>query len=198
MLIRSVRSINVIALLSVLACAALVTGCGNNQSNATMPPPGATGSTPKVAATGPAISTTLTFDQLALESAVKKVKNKNGLVFLSFSYADNDGKIYKCELPGAMSKGTYSPEEWVRTFNIYRLPQVIGQKKRGKKGGPEVIGDFPFISPRPRQVEAPTAQPAPTTQPIQMPTLPPMPSQPQSQRMGPRGIPSASPRPSMD
>jgi len=196
---RSERAGSLIPLfvaLAVAACAVLIAGCGNNQTSS-LPTPSATSSTPKVAATGPAISSTLTFDQLALESPAKKVRGKNSLVFVNFSYADNDGKIYKCELPEAMSKGSYSPEEWVRTFNVYRRPEVIGQKKRVKKG-PGVVGDFPFISPRPRQAEATATQPTPTTEPLQMPTLPTMPSQPRTEPMNPRGMPSVSPRPPTD
>jgi hypothetical protein len=196
-LVRSENAGGLIVLLGVLvACAGLFSGCGKSQVNSTAPAPGPTGPALKVAATGPAIATALSFDQLALESSVKKVKGKNALVFLHFSYADLDGRIYKCELPDAMSKGSYSPEEWTRTFNIYRLPQVIGRKKV-KKGGPVVIGDFPFVSPRPQKVETTTQPQTPSTQLIPMPTLPSMP-QPQNQPMNPRGMPSVSPRPPMD
>jgi len=186
-----------------LGVAAILGGCGNNQSASSLPTPGSTGSVPKVAATGPAISTPLTFDQLPFESAVKKVKNKDGLVFLQFSYADADNKIYKCELPEAMSIGSYSPEEWRRTFKIYRLPQVIGIKKP-KKSGPVVIGDFPFISPKPEQVQQPGQEGAPTTpQPISMPDLlpkgqPGQPSAPATMPMSPRPIPSAGAAPPRD
>ena len=28
-----------------------------------------------------------------------------------------------------MAKGQYQHDEWIRTFNIYRLPEVIKQKR---------------------------------------------------------------------
>ncbi len=180
----------------VLAGVVWLAGCGKSQveisgsvSNSTP--------TPKIPATGPAISSNLTFDQLAFESPVKRVKTKNGLVFLEFAYADNDGKVYQCQLPEAMSKGEYPPEEWIRIFNLYRLPQVIAHKRVVKKGS-QAIGDFPFISPRPQQVQQPS-QPATTSQPTQVPPLPPppMPTQTQPQPVNPRAVPSVAPRPFM-
>ncbi|MGC8863884.1 MAG: hypothetical protein ACP5R5_14075 [Armatimonadota bacterium] len=192
--------VNLILWGAVAAAAACIVGCSSSQTDVNAPPPSATTAAPKVPATGPAISSPVTFDQLALEGPVKRIK-KNGLVFLRFAYADNDGKIYNCELPEPMSKGEYTPQEWVRTFNIYRLPKVIGQKKRPAKTGPRVIGDFPFISPRPQPVEKPATQSrqTPAQQPVQLPNLPPPPSAaPSSPPMMPRpmpNMPTVSPRP---
>jgi len=200
---RCERSLTVTVILWTAAAAAglgFVVGCSSGTETSSAPPPATTAPAPKVPAAGPAISSPVSFDQLALETPVKRVKGKNGLVFLRFAYADNDGRIYNCELPEPMSKGEYTPQEWVRTFNIYRLPKVIGQKKVAKKG-PRVIGDFPFISPRPQTVQAPAAQPrqTPAQEPIQMPALPPISSQsppppPVPARPMPN-LPSVSPRP---
>lgn len=177
------------------ACLAVLAGCGKSQQESTAPPPSSPGTTAKLPAVGPAISAKLTFDQLALESPVKRVKTKNGLVFLHFEYADNDGNVYKCELPEAMSKGEYTPEEWIRIFNLYKRPQVIAQKKKPSRQGSRAISDFPFISPRPQTVETSPSKPA-TSQSPQLPTLPPppMPSPTQPQPVNPRAVPSAQPR----
>ncbi|MHB9035902.1 MAG: hypothetical protein ACYC64_04495 [Armatimonadota bacterium] len=133
-------------------CALLLTGCGNNSSDTgTAYTPSTSAPTPKVPAAGPAISDKLKFDQLALESPVKTVTSKDGLVFLEFQYADRDGKVYKCKLPKAMSIGEFPPDQWVRTFNIYKLPEVIKQKNVVDKNG-QPVNDFPFIAPKPRTV----------------------------------------------
>ncbi|MCE5314775.1 MAG: hypothetical protein ABFD49_03360 [Armatimonadota bacterium] len=146
------KKILITTIATASVCAFLFSGCGNNSSDtgsATAPPP-PSASAPKVAAAGPAISEKLSFDQLALESPVKTVTDKNGLTFMEFQYAGRDGKVYKCRLPKAMSEGQYEPDQWVRTFNIYKLPKVIKQKKIIKKNGQEV-NDFPFIAPKPQQ-----------------------------------------------
>ncbi|MCX8053057.1 MAG: hypothetical protein N3B12_04555 [Armatimonadetes bacterium] len=199
---RSSRAKFLMLILTVMTagtCAALIAGCGKNEIvEVPIPPASSTSPTPKVPATGPAISSPVSFGQLALETPVKKVKRKNGLVFLRFAYADNDGKIYQCELPEPMSKGEYPPQEWLRLFNVYRLPKVIGQKKLVQKKGPRVIGDFPFISPRPQPEKTPTEQqrPTPTPQPIQLPAPPPTqtPAQPTNPGNAP-SMPPISPRP---
>lgn len=173
-----------------LGAVVFLSGCGNDQADtsAMMPSPSST-EAPKVAASGPAVSTPLEFSQLALESAVTKYKNKQGLSFLRFSYADRDGKIYKCELPEAMSTGSYTIDEWNRTFNCYRLPEVIGQKKVARKGKPGEIGDFPFISPKPRvEQQQPGAQ---------QPQAEPMPDMPRPPLPSPMPMPTSSPGPNM-
>jgi hypothetical protein len=195
-IIRSNWVLSALLAAFLFAGVSILTGCGKSEVRATATT-SSPATTPKIPAAGPAITTKLTFDQLALESPVKKVKKK-GLVFLVFTYTDNDGKVYKCELPEAMSKGEYPPEEWIRIFNLYRLPQVLAQKKvTGKKS--QAIGDFPFISPKPQEVQSPTTQPATSSQPVQVPTLPPppMPTQPQPQPVNPRAVPTAAPRPFM-
>jgi hypothetical protein len=153
-------------------------------SSTAMPPPTSTQTT-KVAASGPAVSTPLAFDQLALESPAIKHANKNGQRFIKFKYADRDGKIYECELPEAMSKGSYTVDEWGRTFNVYRLPQVVGHKKM-KSRRPGQIGDFPFISPKPQQVAQPKPVAPAQTEPLPVTPQMPMPSS---------SAPSSSPAP---
>lgn len=115
-----------------------------------------------------------------------RVKKQGGITFLRFKYADTDGSIYKCEMPEAMSKGSYSIEEWARTFRIYRLPQVVGHKKVVKKKGPAQFGDFPFISPKPRPVRQAPAQP---TQPEAVPATPPLPGGTSSSTPSPGAMP---------
>ncbi len=155
---------------AVLGCAVTMSGCGNQSAETSATPTVSPMSAPaaKVAASGPAISDKLPFNQLALDTPAKSV-NKQGLVFLEFTYTNNDGNVYKCVLPQAMSEGTNTIDDWYRTFAIYRLPTVIKQKKI--KTGPGQINDFPFISPRPQAAETPKApeQPKPVTMP-QMPT----------------------------
>ncbi|MDH7601894.1 MAG: hypothetical protein QHI38_07075 [Armatimonadota bacterium] len=189
-----IRTGLVILLAATLSAVVLsLVGCGKSEPVSSVTSSSST-STPKIPATGPAISSNLKFDQLAFESPVKRIKKKNGLVFLEFAYADNDGKVYKCELPEAMSKGEYPPDEWIRIFNLYRRPEVIAQKKVTKKSS-QAIGDFPFISPRPQEEQKPT-QPTTTSQPAQIPSLPPPPMPPttQPQPVNPRAVPSAAPR----
>ena len=163
----------------MLACAALVGGCGNSDvdtSSSMSPSPGA--QAPKLPASGPAISDKLTFDQLTLDSPAKFVTEKNGLKYISFAYTDNDGKVYKCKMPEAMAQGTYPPQEWLRTFTIYRLPEVIKQKHVAKKSGGGGINDFPFIAPRPANAapeQTPTAAPQ-QPKPSNLPSLPPLPA----------------------
>ena len=139
-----------------------LSGCGNNSDSAVAPPT-QTGQTPAThtAASGPAISDKLSFDQLTLESPAKPEKDKNGLLFLHFRYADNDGKVYECVLPKAMSEGQYTLSEWSSTFAAYRLPKVVAVKKKGTK---DTLGDYPFISPRPAQQQPATAGAAPEQQ----------------------------------
>ena len=163
----------------VVAFVGLMSGCSSGQvDTSASPPPMSSSSTPKVAASGPAISASLTFDQLALETPARRVTNKNGLVFRHFSYADRDGNVYKCELPEAMSKGSYPYDEWIRTFSVYKLPQIVAKKKATKKG-PQSVGGFPFIAPRPQKAEAPNqTQPQPQAAPAGMPSLAPMPAAP--------------------
>jgi hypothetical protein len=96
-------------------------------------------------AAGPAITTKLKFDQLAFDSPVTKA-DRSGVKYYNFAFTDNDGKVYKCELPAGMAEGDYTPDEWVRTFCLYKLPEVVKQKteKKDKVG----LTDFPFIAPR--------------------------------------------------
>ncbi|MGI6296440.1 MAG: lipoprotein [Armatimonadota bacterium] len=162
------------ALVVFIAVAVMLSGCGNKGSqgaDVAMP----TGSSaPHTSASGPAITDKVSFDQLTLESTPKAVTDKNGLVFLHFKYADYDGKVYECVLPKAMSEGEYTLSEWSSTFNAYKLPKVVAQKKVKKT---EDYSDFPFISPKPQPVqpepqEAPQAAPAPPSPADQLPAMP--------------------------
>ena len=161
----------------VLACGAFLTGCGSStEETSGAPMPSAQGRTAKMPASGPAISDKLSFDQLTLDSSVTKVTDKNGLVYLMFAYTDMDGKVYKCKMPQAMGQGAYPPQEWLRTFTVYRLPDVIKQKRIVKKRG-ENVNDFPFIAPRglPSVSSQPASAP-PAAQASRMPALPPLPA----------------------
>jgi hypothetical protein len=154
---------------AALAAVLLMPGCGNKVDTPSDVPSTNTPAT-TVPAAGPAIDAKLTFDQLALESPVSKV-TKGGLAFLSFAFADRDGKVYKCVLPQAQSQGSYTCDQWVRTFIVYKLPQVIAQKKTTKKG-PTNVNGFPFISPKPQPVAGETPQ----ANNQQMPKMPNMPA----------------------
>lgn len=177
-----------IALVAAIAVGLFIlAGCGKSEVDTSgsfgLPPDGS--QAPKVAATGAALSEPLAFDQLALESPVNRYTNKNGLVFLRFRYADRDGSIYQCELPEEMSKGTYTIDDWTRTFGVYKLPKVVGKKKVAAPKGPKEIGDFPFISPKP--VKPHQEQQSPQAAPQPSPGMPPM--------SGPRPIVPESPMP---
>jgi len=145
-----------VVFVAVVAAASFMAGCGN--SGTEIASTGLPTSTPAshTAASGPAITDKVLFDQLTLESPPKQSRDKNGLVFVRFKYADSDGKVYECVLPQAMSEGQYTLSEWSGTFNAYRLPKVIAQKKVSKR---ETFGDFPFISPKPQQQPPATPQP---------------------------------------
>ena len=140
----------IIPVIVIAAGAMLLGGCGNSQVDTSSEPMPSTTSAPqtKTAAAGPAISVKLKFEQLALDSAVKRVPNKDGLVYLHFSYTDKDSNVYNCELPAAMSEGEYTADEWLATFGAYKLPQIVKHKvvKKKEKG----LNDFPFISPKPK------------------------------------------------
>jgi hypothetical protein len=161
------RAVFIAACLTFAALALILAGCGNSGSDAGLP---ATPSAPAphTAASGPAVSGPVSFDQLTLESKPQTTKDKNGLAFLKFRYADNDGKVYDCVLPKAMSQGQYTLGEWLSTFNAYRLPKVVAQKKIGTR---QDLGDYPFISPKPAPQVAPE-QPG-GAQPETVPQMPP-------------------------
>ncbi len=149
-----------------------VAGCGNNATDTTtFAPSSGTTQTPKVAASGPAVSEPVEFNQLALESPVKKF-TKQGVVYLRFRYADRDGNVYECELPEEMSKGSYTIDEWTRTFNVFRLPQVVAKKKitNNNKEKHTNLRDFPFISPKPQKTpQRSTTQQQPSVEPMPIP-----------------------------
>lgn len=172
------RGVVLIATLVVVAVSMMIAGCGNSATDTGVTASPTAGPARHTAASGQAITDKLSFSQLTLESPSKPSKDKHGLTFLHFKYADNDGKVYECVLPLAMSEGQYTLSEWSSTFNAYRLPKVLAQKK---VTGKENLGDFPFISPKPQaQQENQSSQPSGPT----MPTLP-GPSAPPAQPGGP-------------
>jgi len=163
------RAVLIMMSLALAASAIVLAGCGKSGTDAESTAPSRTNRTPHTAASGPAVSGTVSFDQLTLESAPKTTKDKNGLSFLRFKYADNDGKVYECVLPAAMSEGQYTLGEWLSTFNAYRLPKVLAQKKVLKQ---ENLGDYPFISPKPRSQQTGQEQPGGTPPDTSPPILP--------------------------
>ncbi len=142
------------------------------------------------AASGPAIVAELAIDQLALDSPIKRTKDTNGLEFLHFEYTDNDGKVYRCDLPAAMSEGKHKGSEWLTIFNVYRQPEVIAQKKV-EPATKEQLRDFPFISPRPVVEKPKSEEKTKSRSPIKLPTLPKLPDVSSSSSSSTR-----SPRPS--
>lgn len=146
----------------------LLGGCGD--SNNTDPgnfQPVSTPTPPPVST--PAAPEKLRFDQLNLESQVKRNTDANGLVFYSFSFSDQDGKVYKCNLPEAMAQGEFTTDGWIRTFNLYREPEVIKQKPVTQDSNKDGLNDFPFIAPKraPTSTQsAPEGAPAPPPPPV--------------------------------
>ncbi len=140
--------------LAISALMLSLVGCGNKE-NASEISTSPVSTTPHVSASGPAVSGPVSFSQLTLESTPSITKDKNGLEFLKFRYADNDGKVYNCIMPKAMSDGQYTLGEWLSTFNAYRIQKVVAQKKVIKR---KHFGDFPFISPTPTKQDTTTGQ----------------------------------------
>lgn len=155
-----------------LAFTILLGGCSSSTDTSAIPPPTVPAASAPQSASEPAVVEKLSFNQLKLDSTVKHITKNGSAKYLSFVYTDNDGKVYKCEMPEAMSQGTYDPNEWVRTFNIYRLPTVIKQRKVVKRTDSQNVEGFPFISPK--QSTAPAAaQATPSApQPVAAPSAP--------------------------
>ncbi|MCE5322171.1 hypothetical protein LLG46_02520 [bacterium] len=140
----------IFAIIAVLMSLLFITGCGNSSSDAQSPTfdqPPASNATQVLTPTS-TVQQKLKFSQLTLETPAKSTKDKNGLEFLVFQYADNSGKVYKCKLPKAMSEGEYTPDQWVATFSAYQESDVIKQKKAMSSDG-QAVKDFPFIAPKP-------------------------------------------------
>lgn len=158
-----------------LMATVLLGGCGTNSDTSSSYSPMPSAPKQNASASGIAINDDLTLDQIAFESPVKRVKDRNGLEFLHFSYADKDNKVYKCRLPAAMASGKHKPAEWLALFEAYREPEAVASTKNTvTKRSSQPLGDFPFIAPKPRE-QKPAQQPQvekPTPPP--MPTLPPM------------------------
>lgn len=156
-----------------------IVGCGNSGSDVssipsppTVPNQTANGAAP----TAPAIDVKLTLDKLSLDSPINRVKDSNGLVFLHFKYTDNDGKVYMCVMPEALSKDSKTPADWLNTFGIYKEPIVLAQKhvKKVKSNENENLTGFPFIAPKPSAPVNTSNSPAAAPAPAQSPT-PPLP-----------------------
>lgn len=167
------HAISLVCCLVLLAATMTITGCGNGGDSSEAPPtPTGQAQLTHTAASGPAISDKLSFDQLTLESPAKQEKDQHGLLFLRFKYADSDGKVYVCVLPKAMSEGQFSLAEWSSTFAAYRLPAVVAVKKKDSKMD---LGDYPFISPRPQQQQQQPQAAPDVAQPQPPMALPPAP-----------------------
>lgn len=162
-----------LAMAAAASTALFLAGCGSSETGNTSTSMSTSGiNTPHIAAAGPAVIDPLEFEQIALDSPVRRVKDAHGLEFLHFKYTDSDGKVYACILPAAMAQGQKKPVEWLSTFAIYRESEVVAQKKI-KTATPQAIGDFPFISPKPQEVKtAPTPKPRTTVAVPPMPTMP--------------------------
>lgn len=173
-------------------------GCGSSEPDTSAYGGSGDSRSAHVAASGPAIEVELKFEQIALESAPKRVTDSHGLAFLHFRYADTDGKVYKCVLPAAMAKEARTPAQWLGLFEMYREPEAVA-KKEPRPTAPHTIGDFPFISPRPAAGEAPKPEgtEAATERPITpIPNLPAMPTRPGAPGAAPGVMPSpAAPMP---
>ncbi len=89
-----------------------------------------------------------------LKSEIKRVETKDGLVFLLFDYLDNDGKVYKVELPEPLASGEFTQDQWISTFSSYKSLTTTKIEKKPKKKINHEIEDFPFISPRQKTNES--------------------------------------------
>lgn len=149
--------------------AAVLTGCSSGGGDISSSMPAGPTSVAKKPAAGPAINDKLKFDQLALDSPVKKV-SKNGVSYLVFKYTDMEGNIRTCEFPEGQSKSELLPGDWISTFDVYKKTEAVVVKKRQVKRTDQGVVDFPFVSPKPVRVQSttqsnPTAQPAPSSNP---------------------------------
>ncbi|MEN6583783.1 MAG: hypothetical protein ABFD54_15160 [Armatimonadota bacterium] len=155
------KKFRAIAVSGMLLGVLMVAGCGNQSADTSSSAmPTGTSSAPKVPAAGPAISDKLKFDQLILDSPVKTTGGNGSPQFLQFTYTDRDGSVYKCSLPKAMSEGEYTPDEWVRTFNLYRQAKPVSHKVVPKSSDGQSVQGFPFIAPKPQAPASNTTQPA--------------------------------------
>lgn len=162
---------------SVFLTCWLIAGCGSRDTDSLSSAPAQEPKQAHAAAAGPAVEVALRFDQIALESPPRRVKDPNGLEFLHFRYADVDGKVYKCTLPAAMAKEPRTPAQWLALFEMYREPEAVAATKP-RPTAPKTIGDFPFISPRPAQAPKPQDTGTAERAPAPLPSLPSMPTQP--------------------
>lgn len=167
-----------LAVIALFCSMTVISGCGNKAADtsamsAPPPPPGGPASAP--ASNQPAQK--IKFDKFQFDKPAKLVTNQNGIGYYHFAYTDQEGKVYNCQLPAAMAQGEYTADEWIRTFDIYKLPKVIGQKKVSAPGSAQSVDGFPLVSPKPRS--QPTQDQPQQTQPAQAResfTMPPMPS----------------------
>lgn len=183
--------------LAALVAISILSGCGTSSTDTASLSPSSPTPAQHASAAGVAVNAELTMDQIAFDSAVKHVKDKNGLEFLHFNYTDTDGKVYKCNLPAAMTEGKRTPSQWLALFDAYKVPEAVATKKTVTTRS-EHLGDFPFISPKPVR-PAPEAKTTEAPAPQNIPAPPPLPSSPSvggSQSMPPpmpAGGPSGPP-----
>ena len=184
----TIRRLVIFAAVAAAVCI-LVAGCGGDESTSTEMQPSR--KAPNGPPTEPAITQQIGFDEIAFDSPVKQVKDAQGLVFLHFTYTEADGKVYKCELPRALSLDPMAPSEWLTTFKVYKLPEVVAQKKKGTVR--EDLAGLPLISPKPETPKVTTEKPDEVVLPkVNLPNMPQMPSTPTAPGTS-SGVPGAGP-----
>lgn len=173
--------------LALLAGGLLIGGCGNSGVDSSTVPSASTAPPPIAPQSATPAPVPVTFDQLTLESKVTKKTDANGLVFYLFSYADRDGKVYKCELPAAMAQGQKTPDAWIRVFDTHRLSNTAVKAKPIKSdANKDGLSDFPFIAPKPYTPPANSPSGGPQSQPTTPMQPPPAaPGQPAPMPRGP-------------
>lgn len=174
-----------LALVALVGAVIITGGCGkSNSADPGMSQPVSAPVTPPPSA-APSEPVKYQFSELTLETKPKRVTDSNGLVFYKFSYADQDGKVYKCNLPEAMAQGQFTADGWIRTFKLYREPEAVDQKPIRKDSNQDSLNDFPFIAPN-RAPTSPQAVPDGSNAPAPAPQA--SPSEPVYQPMPmPRG-----------
>lgn len=165
-------SVRVYVALAILVVLLVVGGCGNSNTDTSTAPIVSQAPPPMAPKSVVPVPVPVTFEQLSLESKVTRKTDPNGLTFYVFSYADRDGRVYKCELPAAMAQGQKTPDTWTRVFDTHRLTQTSVKRKAVKDTNNDGLNDFPFIAPKPASTTTPqpgalpTGAPAPPQAPM--------------------------------
>ncbi|MFQ3549256.1 MAG: hypothetical protein SNJ70_05860 [Armatimonadota bacterium] len=97
-----------------------------------------------------AVTPRITLEEMPLKSEITEFKNEQGLTFLRFKYVDKNGDEQIAEMPKPLAEGTYSYNNWLGVFNIYKVKQITTKPKKSDKHN-EGIEDFPFIAPKPAE-----------------------------------------------